>query len=277
MSLRTLPRIAALAPPKGVDWSPPSQAEARWLERPLALAEGAVDVSILDVIGEGWDGGGFTARKLAAILRGVGERPVSVAINSPGGDVFEGVAIYNLLAAHPAEVTVKVLGVAASAASVVAMAGDRIEMGAGAFLMIHNCWGLAIGDRNDLGAVIDVFAKVDAAMASIYAARSGADSAAVSAMMDAETWLDGETAVAQGFADSVSDAVAPAVEASGKLSAQASARRRLETILARQGVPRSERRALLREATGARDAAGPATPGAGFTAEAQRLLAQLTS
>ena len=277
MSLRTLPRIAALAPPKGVDWSPPSQAEARWLERPLAVADDAADVSILECIGQGWFGDGFTARKMAAILRSLGDRPVSVAINSPGGDVFEGVAIYNLLAAHPAEVTVKVLGVAASSASVIAMAGDRIEIGVGALLMIHNCWGAVIGDRNDLRDAIETFGKIDAAMASIYVARSGLDAKSVGAMMDAETWLDGASAVEQGFADAVGEPVAPATQAAARLPAQAAARRRIESLLAQHGVPRSERRALLRDATGARDAAGQATPGAGFTAEAQRLLAQLNS
>ncbi|EPJ5267720.1 head maturation protease, ClpP-related, partial [Providencia stuartii] len=97
-------------------------------------------ISVLDVIGEDFWGEGVTAKRISAALRAIGNQDVVVNINSPGGDMFEGLAIYNLLRAHNGKVTVNILGIAASAASVIAMAGDEIRMGRGAFLMIHNCW-----------------------------------------------------------------------------------------------------------------------------------------
>lgn len=86
--------------------------------------------TIFDVIGENGMGGGVS-------LRRIGPNAVTVQINSPGGDMFEGIAIYNLLRTHPAAVTVEVLGLAASAASIIAMAGDDIRMSPGSFLMLH--------------------------------------------------------------------------------------------------------------------------------------------
>lgn len=87
----------------------------------------------------------------------MGGENVTVNINSPGGDMFEGLAIYNLLREYSGKVTVKVLGIAASAASIIAMAGDEIQIGRGAFLMIHNCWIVMIGNRHDLAkAAIDI-------------------------------------------------------------------------------------------------------------------------
>src|SRR5690606_23214700 len=120
---------------------------AKWAERPQA-AEGddPNTISIYDVIGEDWwTGGGFTAKRAAAALRSIGKNPVTVNVNSPGGDMFEGIAIYNLLREHPAEVTVNVMGLAASAASIIAMAGDKINVALGSFVMIHNAWGIVIG------------------------------------------------------------------------------------------------------------------------------------
>lgn len=87
-------------------------------------------------------GEGVTAKRISAALRAIGEQDIVVNLNSPGGDMFEGLAIYNLLRAHSGKVTVNILGIAASAASIIAMAGDEIKMGRGAFLMIHNCWAM---------------------------------------------------------------------------------------------------------------------------------------
>src|SRR5690606_22249784 len=121
MSIRKLPKIEALVPPKCLQWEEPDGALARW--SPEIRAADDSGISILGHIGESFDGSGVTARRIAAALRSSGEKDVTVAINSPGGDFFEGVAIYNLLREHKAKVTVKVMGLAASAASVIAMAG----------------------------------------------------------------------------------------------------------------------------------------------------------
>ncbi|AWK85037.1 head maturation protease, ClpP-related [Azospirillum thermophilum] len=273
MSLRSLPEVKAFDRPDGLSWDAPSDALARWSGGPMAAeADDPSTISLYDVIGEdAWTGGGWTAKRMAGALRAIGKKDVTVNVNSPGGDFFEGLAIFNLLREHPAKVTVKVMGYAASAASVIAMAGDEIRMGAGSFLMIHNAWAVAIGNRHDMRAAADVLEPFDAAMADIYAARTGQKREDVAAMMDAETWLGAGDAVAKGFADVVEDMPEPAVSAS--LRPEIAARRRIDALLAKQGVPRSERRAMLREASGTHDAAGTATPRAGLlTASLADLL-----
>ncbi|KLB48562.1 peptidase, partial [Xanthomonas euvesicatoria] len=104
---------------------------------------------------------GVTARRVAGALRAMGKGPVTVNVNSPGGDMFEGLAIYNLLREHDGEITVKVLGLAASAASIIAMAGDTVQIARAGFLMIHNAWVMAVGNRNDLIEVADTLKPFD--------------------------------------------------------------------------------------------------------------------
>lgn len=263
MSLRKLPEIKAFERPAGLAWDAPSDALARWAAAPSAAESGDdATISLYDMIGEDpWTGAGWTAKRVAGILRAVGKRDVTVNINSPGGDFFEGLAIFNLLRDHPAKVSVKVMGLAASAASVVAMAGDDIRMGAGSFFMIHNAWAVAIGNRHDMRAVAAVLEPFDAAMTDIYAARSGAAAQDIVKMMDAESWIAANDAVAKGFADGVSDMPAPSTQAA--VRPEIAAKRRLDAILAQQGMPRAERRALLRDLAGTHDAAGSATHDAG--------------
>jgi len=209
MTIRNLPSPRALTRPQSYNWDAPVPALERW--KPLAAeTDTAATISIYDVIGVDWyTGEGTTAKRIAAALRGIGKNPVTVHINSPGGDMFEGLAIYNLFREHPAEVTVKVMGLAASAASIIAMAGDRIEMGLGSFIMIHNSWGMVVGNQNDMRDAAVTFAEFDAAMAEIYAARTGLPIADVAAMMDAEKWLRASEAVENGFADATFDGPDP--------------------------------------------------------------------
>ena len=217
----------------------------RW--NPGIRAEGAEDdrtISILDVIGyDWWTGEGVTAKRIAGALRSLGPGPVTVSINSPGGDMFEGLAIYNLLREHDGEVTVKVLGLAASAASVIAMAGDTVQIARAGFLMIHNCWVMAIGNRHDLREVADTLEPFDAAMTDIYAARTGLSVEEIQKQMDGETWINGSSAVDQGFADELlpSDQVRQGGEK------KASAVRRLEAALRSSGMPKSEAMKLISE------------------------------
>ena len=128
---------------------------------------------------------------------------VELTLNSGGGDVFEGIAIYNDLAGLPGRVTVRVTGLAASAASLVAMAGDRIILAENAMMMLHNAWMIAEGDRRVFAEISSTLEKADENMAATYAARSGLPVDRVRAMMDAETWLSPREAVELGFADEV--------------------------------------------------------------------------
>jgi len=196
-------------------------------------------------------------------LRAIGERDVVVSINSPGGDFFEGIAIYNLLREHPYKITVKVVGLAASAASVIAMSGDEIQVAKTGFLMIHNAWVFAIGNRHDLREAATVLDEFDGVMADLYAESTGKKKKDIEKMMDAETWMGGQAAVDAGFASSLLPAD-EIVEDAGSDSTSNASLRKVESILAQQGLPRSERRELLRQITGGMPgAASRAMPGAG--------------
>ncbi|AOP43667.1 head maturation protease, ClpP-related [Edwardsiella piscicida] len=203
-------------------------------------------ISIFDVIGQDYWGDGVTAKRIGAVLRSLNGDDVTVNINSPGGDMFEGLAIYNQLREYEGKVTVKVLGIAASAASIIAMAGDDIQIGRGAFLMIHNCWVVAMGNRHDLEKVARDMEPFDSAMQDIYSARSGLSNDVVAEMMDNETYINGSDAVEKGLADSVlsSDQVSQDDES------PSAALRKLDALLAKSNTPRSERRRLLKALSG---------------------------
>lgn len=261
MSLRELPQAALSGRPKNFHWDAPTDAIAAWADMPLAAAEDAATISILDQIGQDfWTGEGVTAKRIGAALRSVGNSPVTVAINSPGGDMFEGIAIYNMLAAHPAEVTVQVLGIAASAASIIAMAGDKILMGDGAQLMIHNAWGVVVGNQHDMTQAAEAFAGFDASLADIYHARTGAKMAEIKALMDAETFMRADQAMRLGFADgTMQTGEGSNVKAVMTLPADIAARRQIEKSLAMAGHSRADRSRMIAALGRPRDAAAEPT------------------
>lgn len=250
--------------------------------RPAALEGGDNIITMFDIIGEDWwTGGGVTAKKVAAQLRAIGDRPVEVQINSPGGDMFEGLAIYNVLREHPQPITVKVMGMAASAASIIAMAGDTVQIGAASFLMIHNCWVVAAGNRNDMQEVADYLAPFDRAMADVYAQRSGQKAADCAKWMDAETYMSGGDAISRGFADELLPADQVKVDDKAKAADRdVNEVRAMEMALINSGMTRAQARARIKSLKGTPGAAhDPAdTPGAGgndneWMAAAQSLLA----
>lgn len=161
-------------------------------------------LSIFDDIGAY----GVSAKNFLNDLRSVTSTDVDVEINSPGGDVFAGLAIYNGLRASGKKINVKVLGLAASAASLVAMAGDTIEMPENAFMMVHNPWGFAMGGADEMRSTADVLDKIGTSLVSTYAKRTGKSDAEVTALLDAETWMTAQEAVDAGFATSVTPALA---------------------------------------------------------------------
>jgi ATP-dependent Clp protease, protease subunit len=278
MTLRLLPEIKALERPRGYSWDVPSDAFARWVETPQAAAEDGATITIYDVIGEDWSGSGFTAKRMNAALRSIGARDVTVKVNSPGGDTFEGFAIYNELRQHRAKVSVQVMGIAASAAAYIAMAGDEIAMGLGSFMMVHNSWGLVMGNRNDLADAIGTLEAIDGAQMDIFEARTGLARKQIEKFMDAETFFSAAEAVKNGFADTVMDVDAGAVSARAAMPDDIIARRRLEAVLARQGIGRKERADLLNTISGPRDATGNAARDAGeIAADLGQLLATLRS
>lgn len=157
------------------------------------------------------EGGAFSARMVReALARFSGD--VTVRVNSGGGDPYEGEAIRVALAAHPGRVRVIVGGIAASAASLMIMAGGRIEISAGSFIMIHDPASCMCGTATEYRREADRLDTLSETYAGVYAARSGQDRAAVLALMAEETWLGGEAAVESGFADALAEEARPEPE-----------------------------------------------------------------
>lgn len=253
-------RVSAYTAPQVVE---------RWSEiaagvRPVALATGDNVITMFEEIGEDfWTGGGITAKSVAAQLRAIGDRPVEVHINSFGGDMFEGIAIYNVLREHAQPITVKIMGMAASAASIIAMAGDEILIGAASFFMIHNCWVFAVGNRKDLAEAADWLRPFDQAMAEVYAARSGQSIDDVASWMDKETYMSGSEAIARGFAEALLPADASIVDETVGAAAKARAAvTAVELTLCAAGKTRTEARAAINQIKGTPGAAPCVTPGA---------------
>lgn len=255
MTVKSLPAAPEGRPFARENRDLPSSAMERWNGGIKAAKSDDNSISVFNVIGADWYGDGVTASRIAAALRSIGGADVTVNINSPGGDMFEGLAIYNLLRGYEGKVTVKVLGLAASAASIIAMAGDEVQIGRGAFIMIHNCWVYAMGNRHDLQQIAADMVPFDKAMNDIYVARTGLDASTIDAMMDAETYIGGSDAVEKGFADRL----LAADEIADGDDSPAAALRKLDAMLAKTDAPRSERRKLLKALTGSKPGAA-ATP-----------------
>eukprot|EP01030_Chromulinospumella_sphaerica_P024723 gene24723-24822_t len=164
------------------------------------------------------------------------------------------------------------MGWAASAASIIAMAGDDIVMGLGTFVMVHNAWGVVVGNRHDMRSSAEIFDGFDSAIADIYEARTGMERKSIEKLMDAETFMGPSEAVKNGFADRVDNGLK--AEPSNSSHSEINARRRLDACLARTGVPRSERRRMLQQAAGTHDAADAhsVTQDADLIAAARQLI-----
>jgi len=161
--------------------------------------------------------GGVSAESFAKEVAALDVATIHLRVNSPGGSVFGGRVMENALRQHKARVIAHVDGLAASAASVVIMGADEIEMADGAFLMIHKAWTIAIGNADDLLHEAGVLEQIDGTLAQTYAKRTGIDAAKIADMLAAETWIEAGAAVEQGFADRVAgddkEAAAPAANA----------------------------------------------------------------
>lgn len=196
---------------------PPAGGDGRWyrVSNTAGEDEQPAEILIYDVIGSWF---GVDAAELVRELKAITASRITVRIHSPGGSVSEGIAILNALRAHPARVTTVVDGLAASAASFVAMAGDEIVMRRNAEMMIHEAWGVEVGTAEDLRAYAARLDQASANIASIYADRAGGTVQQWREAMRAETWYSDTEAVAAGLADRVEPAPAD-VGAGGNLAA----------------------------------------------------------
>lgn len=163
------------------------------------------EIYLYGMIGTDWFGDGVSAKKFADDLKALGKgiKNIDLRINSEGGDVFAGKTMYTLLQAHEAKIFVHVDGLAASAASFVAMAGDEIAIAEGAFMMIHNAWTWAVGGADDLRESAKLLDAINGTLVDVYTARTKNTAADVKKWMDAETWMTGKECLERGFATEV--------------------------------------------------------------------------
>lgn len=173
----------------------------------MKAAEKTGEIYIYDEIGAGFFGG-VSAKQFVEDLNALGKLDaIDMYINSPGGDVFDGVAIFNALKRNQADIAVHIDGLAASIASVIAMAGDSITIAENGMVMIHDPWTFALGNAAEMRKQADVLDQVSGTLVNTYVARTGLDADEVKALMGAETWFDSAQAVAKGFADKTTEPV----------------------------------------------------------------------
>ncbi len=201
---------------------------------------------------------GVSAQDFCVDLAKVKAKTINLKLNSPGGDVFDGFAIHNSLKDHSAKIHVQVDGLAASSASVIAMAGDEISMAKNSFMMIHNAWTFTGGNSSDLQKMADTLAKIDMQIVETYADRTGIPSDDIFQLMADETWLNAEDAIEKGFADNTVDqeqvnnkfdltkfAHVPSAVMAMNIKNEPPNERDLETILRDAGLSRTQAKAAV--------------------------------
>lgn len=278
MSLRDLPEIRAfdqLAETPTENW----RDDVEGYDETIVAADNT-DINIYGVIGRDPAGDDNSERRISAALRSIGEKDIRVNLNSPGGSFYSGLSIYNLLRQHNAKVTINVVGMAGSAASVIAMAGDEIMMAEGATIMVHSASAMAIGNRFDLSDITEALTEVDADMARLYAARSGATPDVAAEWMERNrgggTRFSADDAISKGLADG--KLPKSAIRAEDKRSMPVE--RRIERALMHgKKLSAADAKSLIGELkNGERDAAELSARDAGPTAETiNRLLQTMTS
>jgi len=210
------------------------------------------EILIYDVVGWPFIEASTFVRDLSAIKA----KTITLRINSPGGDVFDGTAIFNALRAHPARIVTRIEGLAASIASVLALAGDEVQAYSNTIFMIHNSWTFAVGDQNVLREVADILEQLDGNILDAYYGKTQSGKRELKQMMNDETWFTAKEAKERGFVDTVIDGQAQAkalfdlsmfahapetFTASGKEPTE----REIERLLRDAGVPRNKAKAIL--------------------------------
>jgi ATP-dependent Clp endopeptidase proteolytic subunit ClpP len=169
---------------------------------PAASAGETATIQIFDQIGEDWFGGnGLSGKQFSDVLNEIGNGPLLVEINSPGGNVWDGLSIYNQLRGRRAPVTTRVVGIAASIASIIALAGDKVEMADAALMMIHDPSGMASGTSEDMRKMADALDQHAEVLVGVYAKKTGRSPESIRAAMKAETWFTTAEAIQFGLVD----------------------------------------------------------------------------
>jgi len=178
-----------------------------WLSySPRASVHEPAVLQIFDQIGEDWFGGsGVSAKAFSQAMQEVGPGPLVVEINSPGGNVWDGLAIYNMLRGRQAPVTTRVVGIAASIASIIALAGDTVEIADAALIMIHDPSGMVAGSSEDMRKMADALDQHAEVLAGIYRKKTGRSIESIRAAMKSETWFTADEAIQYGLANRHTD------------------------------------------------------------------------
>jgi len=216
-------------------------------------ADDVVDIFVYDEISYV----GVSAQDFISELSEINASQINLHINSPGGLVFDGFAIYDAIRQHSAKVTTYVDGIAASIASIIALAGDEIIMAENAFLMIHSPWSFVAGGAADMRKEANLLDKIEVQLVNVYAKRTGLDATQIAEWVTEETWFNADEAKQHGFIDSISDGAEPEdkhnLSVFGKVPDAAKetwhnevlSLRKLEQALRDAGVSRSEAKSLL--------------------------------
>lgn len=193
----------------------------------MKAADKSAEIVIYDEIGKSWWGEDtVSAKQFLTDLADLGEvSDISLRINSPGGDVFDGVAIHNALKNHKATVTAHVDGIAASAASFIAMAADKIVMPLNSFMLVHGASGFALGTADDIRALADDLDRIDKSLTATYASRAKTTNAKVKALMKEDRLMGADEAKSLGFADEVTEPIRMAAKFPLRLLPKAAAAR----------------------------------------------------
>tara|TARA_R110002050_G_scaffold45998_2_gene108438 strand:+ start:31367 stop:33385 length:2019 start_codon:yes stop_codon:yes gene_type:complete len=199
------------APQASLTLTPTNKPDKSWYS--LKAQNGNAELMIYDEIG-GW---GISARQFASDLQALGKiGTLTARIHSPGGDVFEGMAIYNMIKGHPAHKVCHIDGLAASMASVIAMAFDEVIMPENAMMMVHKPWGGTLGDADDMRKYADLLDKVESNLVGAYQQKTGLPEAELHTLLAAETWLTGREAVEKGFANTLTEPLQMAASLTSK-------------------------------------------------------------
>ena len=161
------------------------------------------DIYIFDEIGTY----GVTAQDFISEIKGLKDMPINIRINSLGGDVFDGMAMYNVIKRREAKTTVYIEGIAASIATIIALGADEVIMAENSLFMIHNAWGGTSGEAKDMRKTAETLDKITSELTDIYVKKTGLSYDALAEMMDEETWLNAEEAFRLGFIDTISDSI----------------------------------------------------------------------
>jgi len=177
--------------------------DKNWYNISGKASDGVVDIYIFDEIGAY----GLNAQSFIDEIKPYKNSPLNIHINCVGGDVFDGMAIYNIIKKRTAKTTAYIEGIAASMGSVIALAADNVVMAENSLFMIHNAWGGAMGEAKEMKKTAKLLDKISGEIADIYVKKTKLPYNKVEEMMDEETWLNAEEAYELGFVDSISDAI----------------------------------------------------------------------